>query len=207
MQGISTYIPETNCVPWEYSVAAILLLLFMVLINYYYYARRPRVTLSVVGSTGHLTRCLLGICISVILKWRCIAGNKVKCYPSHQVRGLNHWGFFLRCSKSGSTGLWCAPVAFIRTTFRENRRPGAKVEIWWYGDAARRRRNLRILRITFLEKKARGGGERAGLDFLSLLNTDCILDAFSTVFLVKEWGFYSLDVHDAQYKLLQNINC
>ena len=46
MQGIYTYIPETNCVPREYSVAAILLLLFMVLIslvsvlNYYYYYHR-----------------------------------------------------------------------------------------------------------------------------------------------------------------------
>jgi hypothetical protein len=30
MQGISTYIPETNNVPREYIVAAILLLLFMV---------------------------------------------------------------------------------------------------------------------------------------------------------------------------------
>jgi len=33
MQGIYTYIPETNCVPKEYSVAAILLLLFTVLIS------------------------------------------------------------------------------------------------------------------------------------------------------------------------------
>jgi len=33
MQGICTYIPETNYVPKEYSVAAILLLLFMVLIS------------------------------------------------------------------------------------------------------------------------------------------------------------------------------
>ena len=33
MQGIYTYIPETNCVLREYSVAAILLLLFMVLIS------------------------------------------------------------------------------------------------------------------------------------------------------------------------------
>jgi len=33
MQGIYTYIPETNCVPREYSVATILLLLFMVLIS------------------------------------------------------------------------------------------------------------------------------------------------------------------------------
>ena len=32
MQGIYTYIPDTNCVPTQYSVAAILLLLFMVLI-------------------------------------------------------------------------------------------------------------------------------------------------------------------------------
>ena len=33
MQGIYTYIPETNCVRREYSVAAILLLLYMVLIS------------------------------------------------------------------------------------------------------------------------------------------------------------------------------
>ena len=33
MQDIYTYIPETNYVPKEYSVAAILLLLFMVLIS------------------------------------------------------------------------------------------------------------------------------------------------------------------------------
>jgi len=45
MQGIYTYVPETNYVPREYSVAAILLLLFIVLISlapvlnlfYYYY--------------------------------------------------------------------------------------------------------------------------------------------------------------------------
>ena len=33
MHGIYTYIPETNCVAREYSVAVILLLLFMVLIS------------------------------------------------------------------------------------------------------------------------------------------------------------------------------
>jgi len=33
MQGIYTYIPETNYVPMEYCVAAILLLLFMLLIS------------------------------------------------------------------------------------------------------------------------------------------------------------------------------
>jgi len=36
MQGIYTYIPETNYIPKEYSVAAILLLLFMVLISLVY---------------------------------------------------------------------------------------------------------------------------------------------------------------------------
>jgi len=34
MQGIYTYIPETNYIPREYSVVAILLLLFMVLISF-----------------------------------------------------------------------------------------------------------------------------------------------------------------------------
>ena len=33
MQGIYTHIPETNYVPREYGVAAILLFLFMVLIS------------------------------------------------------------------------------------------------------------------------------------------------------------------------------
>jgi len=33
LQGIYTYIPETNYVPREYSIAAILLVLFMVLIS------------------------------------------------------------------------------------------------------------------------------------------------------------------------------
>jgi hypothetical protein len=33
MKGIYTYIPETNCVPREYRVAAILLFLFMVHIS------------------------------------------------------------------------------------------------------------------------------------------------------------------------------
>ena len=33
MQGVYTYIPETNYVPREYNVAAILLSLFMVLIS------------------------------------------------------------------------------------------------------------------------------------------------------------------------------
>jgi len=37
IKGIYIYIPETNYVPREYSVAAIQLSLFMVLIYYYYY--------------------------------------------------------------------------------------------------------------------------------------------------------------------------
>ena len=34
MHGIYTHIPETNCVPREYSVAAILLVLFVALISF-----------------------------------------------------------------------------------------------------------------------------------------------------------------------------
>jgi hypothetical protein len=37
MHGIYTYIPETNHVPQQYNVAAILSLLFMVYYYYYYY--------------------------------------------------------------------------------------------------------------------------------------------------------------------------
>ena len=37
MQGVYTYIPETNYVPRQYSVAAILLFLFMAHTYYYYY--------------------------------------------------------------------------------------------------------------------------------------------------------------------------
>jgi hypothetical protein len=37
MQGIYTYIPETNNVPKEYNVAAILSLLFVYYYYYYYY--------------------------------------------------------------------------------------------------------------------------------------------------------------------------
>ena len=54
MQGIYTPIPETNYVPREYSVAAILLLLFMVLISLvsvlnllYFYISTSRSTCAV----------------------------------------------------------------------------------------------------------------------------------------------------------------
>ena len=54
MQGIYTYIPETNYVPREYSVAAILLSLFMVLISlvsvlnllYFYISNFPQYVCS-----------------------------------------------------------------------------------------------------------------------------------------------------------------
>ena len=54
MQGIYTYIPETNYVPREYSVAAILFLLFMVFISlvsvlnvlYFYVSTFPKYVCS-----------------------------------------------------------------------------------------------------------------------------------------------------------------
>jgi len=64
MQGIYTYIPETNYVPREYSVAAILLLLFMVLILLvslfnllYFYISTFRSTCAV-PNMAVLCRCL-----------------------------------------------------------------------------------------------------------------------------------------------------
>ena len=58
MQGIYTHIPETNYVPREHGVAAILLFLFMVLISllyyyyyYYYYCPRPSVP-AAISSAG-----------------------------------------------------------------------------------------------------------------------------------------------------------
>ena len=61
MQGIYTYIPETNYVPREYSVAAILLLLFMVLISsvsvfnlLYFYNRKLRFHYNTAKMAGTL---------------------------------------------------------------------------------------------------------------------------------------------------------
>ena len=69
MRGIYTYIPETNYVPREYIVAAILLLLFMVLISLvsvlnllYFYISTSRSMCAVPNMAvfcNSLTSCLL----------------------------------------------------------------------------------------------------------------------------------------------------
>jgi len=77
MQGIYTYIPETNYVPREYSVAAILLLLFMVLISlvpvfirlYFYIStfRSMRAVPNVAVFCSSLTSCFPGMLITYFL--------------------------------------------------------------------------------------------------------------------------------------------
>jgi len=77
MQGIYTYIPETNYVPSEYSVAAILLLLFMVLISlvsvlnllYFYIStfRRMCAVPNMAGFCSSLTSCFPGMLLTYFL--------------------------------------------------------------------------------------------------------------------------------------------
>ena len=77
MQGICTYIPETNCVPREYSVAAILLLLFMVFISLvpvlnllYFYISTFRSMCAVPNMAvfcSSLTSCFPGILLLLLL--------------------------------------------------------------------------------------------------------------------------------------------
>ena len=77
MQGIYTYIPETNYVPREYSVAAILLLLFMVLISLvpvlnllYFYSSTFRSMCAVPNVAvfcSSLTSCFPGVLIMYFL--------------------------------------------------------------------------------------------------------------------------------------------
>ena len=76
MQGIYTYIPETNYVPREYSVAAILLLLFMVLISLrvlnllYFYISTFRSVCAVPNMAvffSSLTSCFLGMLLTYFL--------------------------------------------------------------------------------------------------------------------------------------------
>ena len=74
MQG---YIPETNCVPREYSVAAILLLLFMVFISLvpvlnllYFYISTFRSMCAVPNMAvfcSSLTSCFPGILLLLLL--------------------------------------------------------------------------------------------------------------------------------------------
>jgi len=77
MQGIYTYIPETNCVRREYSVAAILLLLFMVLISLvpvlnllYFYISTFRIMCAVPNMAvfcSSLTSCFPGMLLTYFL--------------------------------------------------------------------------------------------------------------------------------------------
>jgi len=79
MQGIYAYIPETNYVPREYSVAAILLLLFMVLISLvsvlnllYFYISTFRSMCAVPNTAvfcGSLTSCFLGMLLTCFLNY------------------------------------------------------------------------------------------------------------------------------------------
>ena len=77
MQGIYTYIPETNYVRREYSVAAILLLLFMVLISLvsvlnllYFYISTFRSMCAVLNMAvlwSFLSRCFPGMLLMYFL--------------------------------------------------------------------------------------------------------------------------------------------
>ena len=84
MEGICTYISETNYVPREYSVAANLLLLFMVLISlvsvlnllYFYFSTfRSMYVLLLLLSSIYMQ----GIYIYVPEKKLCIAGYPIQC--------------------------------------------------------------------------------------------------------------------------------
>ena len=77
MQGVYTYIPETNCVPKEYIVAAILLLLFMVFISlfpvlnllYFYISTLGRMCAvpNMVVLCSSLTSCFPGMLLLLLL--------------------------------------------------------------------------------------------------------------------------------------------
>ena len=77
MQGIYTYIPETNYVPREYSVAPVLLLLFMVLISLvpvlnllYFYISTFRSTCAVPSMAvfcSSLTSCFLLLILLLLI--------------------------------------------------------------------------------------------------------------------------------------------
>ena len=79
MQGIYTYIPETNYVPREYNVTAILLLLFTVLIPLvpvlhllYFYITTFRSMCAVLNMAvfcSYLTSCLPGMLLTYFLNY------------------------------------------------------------------------------------------------------------------------------------------
>ena len=67
MQGIYTHIPETNCVPREYSVAAILLLLFMLLISLVSVLNLLYLYISTFRSTCAVPNIIIIIIIIIII--------------------------------------------------------------------------------------------------------------------------------------------
>jgi hypothetical protein len=82
--------------------------------------------------------------------------------------------------------LWCLPVAFIHATFRENRRPGSKLEICGHTDT---------LPDSILISEAYvflfcGEKRKKNIRFFSLLKIGYILDALAiSSVLVKEQSF------------------
>jgi len=90
MQGIYTYIPETNYVSREYSVAAILLLLFMVLISLvpvlnllYFYISTFRSMCAVPNMAVHcssLISCFPGMLLIIIIIIIIIIITRIQTY-------------------------------------------------------------------------------------------------------------------------------
>ena len=84
MQGIYTYIPETNSVPREYSIAAILLLLFMVLIS----------LVSVLNLLYFYISTFRSMCAAPIMAVFCISLNS--CFPGMLLTYfLNDWNIII----------------------------------------------------------------------------------------------------------------
>jgi hypothetical protein len=84
MQGIYTYIPETNCVPRECSVAAVLSLLFMVLIPLvsvlnllYFYISTSLLLLSSSSSSSSSSSPLYRVFILIFVRQTMSLGNTV----------------------------------------------------------------------------------------------------------------------------------
>jgi len=103
MQGVYTYIPETNCVPKEYIVAAILLLLFMVFISlfpvlnllYFYISTLGR--MCAVPNMVVFCRLLLILLLlsssSSSLEWKILAYSRPKIIRTTRGSGFprDHW--------------------------------------------------------------------------------------------------------------------
>ena len=101
MHGIYTYIPETNYIPMEYSVAAILLLLFMVLISLvsvfnllYFYISTFRSMCAVHNMAvfcSSFTSCVPGMLLTYFL-------NDFETVPVAPITGITFvFTFHMRC--------------------------------------------------------------------------------------------------------------